>query len=352
MAENSEKINQIRQEMKRNKASCLFITDLADIAWLTGFTGTTAYAAITQSSAIFITDGRYATYAKNMLNDYWELVIVKSYRDFFTKFSKHNKKITIQNTARADLYFQLSQNSTIDIDTADTLLRMRMIKTEKEIHDLKDEYSLAARAFLKSLECWQYGQTEQQWAATLEYNMKMLGARSPSFETIIASGKRGALPHGTASQKIIQNNEAVTIDFGSKRLYNSDYTRVIYSGTDENILNIINIVQEALELSIKNIKPNVKCSYIDKKAREYIDNKGYGKYFIHGLGHGVGCEVHEMPNINSKSDIIIEKGMVFTIEPGIYIPDKYGIRLEQTVAVNENGCELLSNMLDKYVYKL
>ncbi len=330
-----------------------FITKMADIAWLTGFDGSTAYLAIGRDKALFITDGRYETYAKEILSAEWDLEIVKSYSEYFESFAKSHKRITMQPCGNVSLYITFRKaGAEVGVDMDDLLQHMRMIKTPAEIAAIRDEYRLAAAAFTSSLGEWRFGQTEKAWAALLEFKMKELGADGPSFETIIASGTRGALPHGVASDKLIETAEAVTIDFGSARMYKSDYTRVIYNGKNKEILKVINTVHDAMRLAIDAVKPGIACSELDSIARKHIASAGYGQYFNHSLGHGVGIEVHEKPVLNAKSEDIVAPGMVFTIEPGIYIPGKFGIRLEDTVVVNETGCELLSSVLDKYVYTL
>lgn len=353
MTNTARRIARLRDEMRRKNIDVFFISRLPDIKWLSGYTGTSAYVLISSDEAVFITDGRYETQCRQELDAVWDLQIIHSYRQMFTSLGRAYTGIFVQPVLDVGTYHVISSfGADINVDTDDLLLRLRMFKDASEIAALKDEYDRAGKAFLKSLESWKFGSSERSWAALLEYNMNLLGAKGASFETIVASGVRGALPHGVASDKLITEDEAVTIDFGSIDLYNSDYTRVVYNGNDREILNIIDVVRAALEKAVDFTKPGVKCADIDGVARDYIDSKGFGPYFNHGLGHGVGMEVHELPHISSGGEDITEAGMVFTIEPGIYLPGRFGIRLEQTVAVTETGCTLLSTMLDKYVYKL
>ena len=263
------------------------------------------------------------------------------------------KKILLQPSCSINISSKIAAGGVeIYLDENDIMQKLRMIKDDKEIKLIKEQYKLAGKAFLKALKSFQYNNSEKSWAAALEYHMKMLGAKGESFETIVASGVRGAMPHGVASDKIVMENEPVIIDFGSRNTYTSDYTRMVYSGSDSEILNVIDIVRVAVEKSIEGISEGIICSNVDKIARDYITEKGYGEYFNHSLGHGVGIDVHELPVLRAKSDTVIEDGMVFTIEPGIYLPGKFGVRLEQTVYINNNKAEIISDTLDKYVYNL
>ncbi len=238
------------------------------------------------------------------------------------------------------------------LDEKDFMLKLRMIKDNSEISLIKEQYVLAGKAFLRSLKSFKYETSENSWAAALEYHMRMLGAKKPSFETIVASGVRGAMPHGVASSKKILQNEPIIIDFGSSDKYTSDYTRMVYAGQDEEVLKIIDIVRTALEKAIDNIQAGMTCDQIDNIARSYIAECGYGEYFNHSLGHGVGIDVHELPTIKPKNDTIIEDNMIFTIEPGIYLPNRFGVRLEQTVFINNGKPDIISTTLDKYVYNI
>jgi len=175
--------------------------------------------------------------------------------------------------------------------------------------------------------------------------MKKRGASKLSFESIVASGKRSSLPHGVASNKIIEDGDMITLDFGC--IYNgycSDMTRTLVLGKANNKQKeIYNVVLEAQKTSLAAIKPGITGEELDTIARNIISEKGYGQYFGHGLGHGVGLEVHELPHVNVRGKVPMEPGMMITIEPGIYIPDFGGVRIEDLVLVTEDGYKVLSN---------
>ncbi|KAA0258390.1 aminopeptidase P family protein [Deferribacter autotrophicus] len=329
------------------------VSDVSNIYYLSGFTGSTAFIILTENHNYFITDGRYAVQSKKEVNDDFEIKIAEDYKETFRSLLKGYRKVWLEPSGEIRLLISL-QNLNLDVEVCeeDKVKLLRMIKDENEIKLIRDAYKVAEIAFLNSLESFSYGETENIWAAQLEYNMKVAGARGTSFDTIVASGFRGALPHGVASDKKINKNEPVIVDYGCKVNYCSDITRVIYNGNDSYVLKIIEIVKSALMFAKENVRAGVKCKEIDKIARDYVDSKGYGSFFNHGLGHGVGIDVHELPAFNKRDETILEEGMVLTIEPGIYFDGEFGVRLEDTVIVKKDGCETLNGLLKDYVYKI
>lgn len=346
-------IEKIRQILKDKNVDAFFITNINDIRYLSGFTGSTAYMIITNEKSFFYTDGRYTLQAAMEVGNGILSIVVKSYREMIEKeMSKYNKVLLQPNCFLSVAEIVRKTGAEIIVDDEDSIKVMRMIKNENEINLIKAQYKLAAKSFKDSLSSFRIGVSEKEWAAILEYNLKKNNADGVSFETIVASGKRSALPHGVASNKIIDENEPVLIDFGSKQGYTSDYTRMVYNGSDKEVKNIIGIVREALLKAIAAVEVGVECREIDLIAREHISSFGYGKYFNHSLGHGVGIDVHELPLINVESKTKLAEGMIFTIEPGIYLPNSFGVRLEDTVLVTSSGAEVISNHLDNYVYSI
>jgi Xaa-Pro aminopeptidase len=346
------RIDKFTDILYKNGINSYFVSDISNIYYLSGFTGSTAYIFIINDKAFFISDGRYETQVEDEVSKDFEIIIVSDYKQIFEDFANKCENLFVDAKTHLNTYELLSDKTKVTIDREGLINLMRRRKDESEIILLKESYKIAGDAFENMLERISYGTSENQWAAVLEYEMKFGGAVSTSFDTIIASGNRSALPHGIASEKIINEDEPVVVDFGCKKNYCSDITRVIYSGEDNLVLDVINIVKTALLKSIEKIKPNMRCSEIDKVARDYITKKGYGEYFNHGLGHSVGIDVHENPRFSPIDNTLLEEGMVLTVEPGIYLPGKFGIRLEETILVTENGCDILSSVLDNLVYKL
>lgn len=347
------RIAAVQKELRSLDIPAVLITNLSDVRYLSGFTGTTAYMLIDLEKAVFFTDGRYSIQAAEEVSENIVVEIVKDYSSIYTERCSVFKKILLQPSCSINVSSKIASHGVeIYLDEKDFMQKLRMVKDSSEISLIKEQYNLAGKAFLRALKSFKYDTSEKSWAAALEYHMKMLGAKGESFETIVASGVRGAMPHGTASAKKINENEPVIIDFGSRDIYTSDYTRMIYAGNDEEVLKVIDIVRASLEKAVESIAEGIMCSDIDKAARSYIEEQGYGNYFNHSLGHGVGIDVHELPVLKPKSDFLIEDNMIFTIEPGIYLPEKFGVRLEQTVLINNGKAEIISSALDKYVYSI
>ena len=343
-----EKIAQIRAYLKELNIPAVLISNIVDIHYLSGFSGSSAYMLITDSSTKFFTDGRYAVQSGEEVYDGIEKIIVKKYSDVFEKYCAEFNEILLQPDCTLNESSFISAK--IHVDKRDMIRRMRMIKSEDEITLIRHQYSLAGKAFLQSLESFKAGRSEIEWAAALEYNVRIAGAEGMSFPTIVASGARAALPHGSASDKIVNAGEPVIIDFGSNSRYTSDYTRMIYGGNDPEILKVISILKDSINLAVDSVKAGVECKHVDLAARKFIQAEGYGDYFNHSLGHGVGMNVHEFPTVNPMSDFTVENGMVFTIEPGIYIPGKFGARLEETVYIKNGVPEIISTYIPDYVY--
>lgn len=222
---------------------------------------------------------------------------------------------------------------------------LRMTKDDSEVDLIKKAVEIADHAFSKILLFIKPGMSEQDVALELEYYMRKLGAEKPAFDTIMASGKRGALPHGRASQKIIEIGDFVTMDFGAVyQGYHSDITRTVCIGkASEKQREIYETVLAAQLAGVQAVTPGKFGKEIDAVSRKIITNAGFGNFFGHGLGHGLGLNIHEDPRL-SPTDIhnVLMENMVVTVEPGIYLPDWGGVRIEDTVLVSANGCQILT----------
>ena len=337
------RIAAVQRELRSLDIPAVLITNLSDVRYLSGFTGSTAYMLIDLEKAVFFTDGRYSIQAAEEVSEHIIVEIVKDYSSIYTERCAAFKKILLQPSCSINISSKIAAKGVeIYLDEKDFMQKLRMIKDSSEISLIKEQYNLAGKAFLRALKSFKYGTSEKSWAAALEYHMKMLGAKGESFETIVASGVRGAMPHGTASEKKVSENEPVIIDFGSRDTYTSDYTRMIYAGSDSEVFKVIDIVRSALEKAVESIEEGIICSDVDNAARAYIEEQGYGAYFNHSLGHGVGLECHELPFLSNSNLNNLKEKMVLAIEPGIYVASKYGIRIEDTVLINKLSCEILT----------
>lgn len=224
-------------------------------------------------------------------------------------------------------------------------MELRSVKSEEEIKLIEKAAEIALKALEELKPEIKPGITELELDNKLIYLMKKHGAEKNSFDSIIASGTRGSLPHGRASDKKLEEGELVTFDFGAiYKGYCSDITRTFHVGkvTDKKLLEIEQVLREAQALGKEAVKPGVLSGDIDKVCRDYITEKGYGEYFTHGTGHGLGIDVHELPYVSQSRSIELEPGMIITVEPGIYIPGLGGIRVEDDVLVTEKGHKVLS----------
>ncbi|NJE10282.1 Xaa-Pro dipeptidase PepQ [Thermococcus sp. MAR1] len=225
------------------------------------------------------------------------------------------------------------------VSVDDVVKELRIIKTPAEIELIKAACEIADMAMMAALEEISEGKREREIAAKMEYVMKMNGAEKTAFDTIIASGWRSALPHGVASDKRIEKGDLVVIDEGALyRHYHSDTTRTIVVGSpNEKQKDIYYAVLEAQRKGVESAKPGMTAKELDTIVRDVIAEYGYGDYFIHSTGHGVGLEIHEWPRVSQQDETVLKPGMVITIEPGIYLPKFGGVRIEDTVVITENG---------------
>jgi len=226
----------------------------------------------------------------------------------------------------------------------EVIKELRMVKTKEELEVIQKACEIADRAMMVALEEISEGKREREIAAKMEYAMKMNGAEKPAFDTIIASGPRSALPHGVASNRRIERGELVVIDEGALyNHYNSDTTRTIVVGSpNEKQKDIYYAVLEAQMKGVEMARPGITAKELDTIVRDVIAEYGYGEYFIHSTGHGVGLEIHEWPRVSQADETVLKPGMVITVEPGIYIPKLGGVRIEDTVVITENGAKRLT----------
>jgi Xaa-Pro aminopeptidase len=336
--------------MARFGVDFLLILDLANIRYLAGFTGSDGALVISATDCWFLTDSRYTTQANHEVVGP-RIVEYKRKLDGIAD-------LLVENQARR-LGFE-AEHATVAMHAAlaaalpgvelvpvgEELDALRAVKDVDETALLDTCAGIASAALLGIIGLIRPGAVERDLALELEFAMKRGGAEEKSFDFIVASGERGALPHGRASDKSLRNGELVTLDFGAVyRGYCSDETVTVAVGQpDARQREIYTIVKDAHDRAVEKVRPGVALRELDDAARGYIEKKGFGSFFGHGLGHGVGLQVHEKPVVSYRSDGIVEEGMVFTIEPGIYIPDWGGVRIEDTVVVTADGCRLLTRV--------
>lgn len=355
--------------MKNANVDALLITDPYSLRYYTGFRGGEGVALITYKySLVLITDSRYTEAAEkecykgfkvrqfdNNISIY-DILMEYIVDDMVAKIGFENESISYslftkitKNICDEDKYNEMKVDKEYDLEISfeplnDVLLVPRQIKSKDEIELLREAEHIGDMAFNDILNILKPGMTELEVAAEIEYSMKKHGAEGLSFDTIAASGVNSSMPHAIPSGKKIEDGDFLTMDFGCRyKGYCSDMTRTVCIGkaSDEQ-KKIYNIVLSAQLAVLDGLKPGMKCKDVDRIARDYIAGQGYREYFGHGLGHGVGLYIHESPAFNTRDESIVRPGMIETDEPGIYLPGKFGVRIEDMILITEDGCESLA----------
>ena len=348
-----DRINKLKNIIRQSQADVFFITDPVNVRYMSGFTGGEAQLLISRTESVLITDFRYLEQAAHETKGLYEIrkreagvSVYNLVKDILAKMNARSVAVEEGHISHKD--YKDLKNTIGDIHLTAQNCDVENLRQIKYI----DELSLIRKAAAIGKEAFEYikgiiepGMTENFVKNELEYKVKQLGASDMSFETIVASGKRSAMPHGTASGKIIEDGDIITIDFGC--VYNgycSDMTRTFFVGKkqpDTELLKIYDIVDSAYKIAVSKACAGISAKDLDAEARDYIKEKGYGEYFGHALGHGVGLAVHESPSINMKNNKSLSVGEVITIEPGIYIEGLGGVRIEDMAIIKENGCEII-----------
>ncbi|OEF98772.1 M24 family metallopeptidase [Desulfuribacillus alkaliarsenatis] len=319
-----------------------------NVEYLTGFTGSSGFLLVTPDDAVIFTDSRYMEQAKEQARAIDVLEQGQPYYKTINEYIKQKKLQAIGfesenvTVATFELWQKNLESSVIPCN--DYVAQLRMIKDEHEIAITQTAVDLTDEAFAYVIERIRPGIKEIDIALELEFYLKKRGASSLAFSTIVASGKRSALPHGVASEKLIELGDMVTIDFGANYMgYCSDMTRSFIVGkASPKQKEIYNTVLTAQQKVLNNIKAGMMGKEVDEIARQYIYKQGYEGHFGHGLGHGLGKEVHEAPRLSPLSDTKLESGMLVTVEPGVYITDFGGVRIEDDIVITETGCRILN----------
>lgn len=317
-----------------------------------GFNADDAHLFITESSCFLLTDSRYSEAAEKNCK-YAEVLTPRRHFEKIAELCKEQNIETVFCDVSSVSYAEFSSlskalGSTAELSTsaeAEAFIKeLRSIKTEREISLIKSAQDITEKTFEYILDKIKVGKTEMEIKLDMEFFSRKTGSEEVAFDFIVISGKKTSLPHGVSSDKQIEKGDFVTLDFGATvGGYRSDMTRTVAVGapTDKQ-LEVYNTVLRAQENALKNIKAGITAKTADAYARDIIAKAGYGEYFGHSLGHGVGLEIHEAPNLSPYSDVILKVGNIVTVEPGIYIPDTFGVRIEDMVRLTEKGLENLT----------
>jgi len=355
-------VDRLRQEIAQQNLDGMIILSDPNRRYLSGYTGedgnydeTAGILLITMNDLILATDSRYDTQAANEAGLYtvhcYREALAKELPDIFESVKAQRIGIeTARMTCQQYEKFndELSKKGmTIEFSAADDILKtFRSRKDDDEIKEIKSALKIAETAFMEFRQTIQTGMTEKKAAWTLEKMIRQAGADSLSFPVIAASGKNSALPHAVPGERRFKMHEPLLFDFGARlNGYCSDTTRTLVMGSpDDTFKEVFDILFNAQQKAVDMIQPGVKASAIDAIARDTIDATKFKGAFGHSLGHGVGIAIHEAPRLSKLDDTLLESGMVVTVEPGIYLPEWGGIRLENMILVTEDGAEVLNTM--------
>ncbi len=360
--ESAQRCEEIRSHLKKRSlrarlsVQAFIVSNPVHVRYLSGYMGDDAYLFIGLKKQYLITDSRYTEQAESEAPDFEVIKRDASLQAVSGRLARKHRCARVlceANSLRQTEYKALRKELRgIKLKAAKELVsKMRLIKTGREIELIRRCIEIAQKALRATRRRIRPGMSERMIDARLGFEMRSLGADREAFPSIVAVGARGSLPHARCTDRAARRGSTVLVDWGAHRdLYNCDLTRTLLPPRiPAKLKRIYEIVLEAQRRGIEAAAPGVECSHVDAAAREYISSKGYGKRFEHGTGHGVGMEVHEGPSISAKSKDVLKPGMIFTVEPGIYIPGRPaqagwgGVRIEDMVLITENGHEVLTS---------
>jgi Xaa-Pro aminopeptidase len=346
----------LREHLATTRFDGLLLSHLPNIRYLCGFTGSAGALFLNQTESVFFTDVRYDTQAheqvvgaKVVISSKGVMQAAGECLDSLPKKARGRTlgveadHVTMSDAKRLAKFLP----SGLRIRGATALVeKFRMVKDADELEQIRAAVHLGAKLFERALEVLRPGVKEIEVAAEMEFAARRAGAEEMSFPTIIASGARSALPHGRASSKVIERGGFVVCDFGVILSgYCSDQTRTVWVGdidNDKDARAAYEAVRAAQAAAVRAVRPGARVGEVDAAARKVLDEAGLGKNFTHSTGHGVGLEIHEAPRVATGQKEVLKPGMVITVEPGVYFPGKWGIRIEDMVAVTATGCEVLT----------
>ncbi|MFC5532559.1 M24 family metallopeptidase [Cohnella yongneupensis] len=346
----NHRVARLRELLAKSDGDALLVTHSVNRRYLSGFTGSAGVLLITQGHAALVTDFRYREQAPQQAKGF-EIIehgpsLNATVADVLKQWGV--KTLLFEDGDMTFASYRALEKAIDFVQLAPAggmVEQLRMIKDEGEIAIMQEAADLADRAFEHILGFVKPGVTEASIALELEVFMRGQGATSSSFDTIVASGERSALPHGVASDRVIGRNEFVKLDFGAYyKGYCSDITRTVVVGTpSDKHREIYGIVQEAQQYALDHLVPGMTGKEGDALTRDIITRYGYGECFGHGTGHGLGMEIHEAPRLSITGDIVLTPGMTVTVEPGIYVPGFGGVRIEDDIVMTESGIHILTH---------
>jgi Xaa-Pro aminopeptidase len=345
----------LREHLATTRYDALLVSHLPNIRYLCGFTGSAGLLLVTQSGSVFFTDVRYDTQGREEVKGAKVVIapnalLSATAESIGRQRQRKSKQWALGIEAEHLTVGEKKQlgdllPSSVRLRNAQSLVeRARMVKDEDELALIRSAVKLGATLFDRALEVLRPGIKESNVAAEMEYAARRAGAEEMSFPTIVASGARSALPHGRATGQVVATGGFVVCDFGVILAgYCSDQTRTVWVGAaSDEAHSAYEAVREAQGAAVAAVRPGISAGEVDEAARKVLRKAGLGRYFTHSTGHGVGLEIHESPRVAAGQKELLRPGMVITIEPGVYFPGKWGVRIEDMVAVTQGGCEVLT----------
>jgi Xaa-Pro aminopeptidase len=341
----------LQSHLTTTRFDALLVTHLPNIRYLCGFTGSAGLLLVAETGNVFFTDVRYDTQAREEVKGAKVIIARKALLTALGEWMGARRKKTVvgiesehMTVAEKKRLADLLPRGHRLRDAKALVERARMVKDSDELNQIRAAVQLGATLLDRALEVLRPGVRETEVAAEMELAARRAGAEAMSFPTIIASGARSALPHGRATSQAIAGGGFVVCDFGViLGGYCSDQTRTVWVGkAPEEARSAYDSVREAQEAAVASVRAGTPAGDVDEAARRVLRKAGLGRYFTHSTGHGVGLEIHESPKVARAQEEILRPGMVITVEPGVYFPGKWGIRIEDMVVVTESGCEVLT----------
>lgn len=326
---------------------CALITSDVNRRYLSGMKSSAGYVIVLRDTSYLLIDFRYIEKAKKTVADCEVVRFVSLKEQLGEIIKKHNvKSVAVESremtlNAFSQIKAIFPDVSFYDSDVlSDIINKMRAVKSHEEIEKIKKAQDIAEKSFDELLNYIKVGKSERELALFLDFEMQRRGSEGVSFDTISLSGKNTSLPHGVPSDRLICENEFLLFDFGAVfDGYHSDMTRTVCLGSpDDEMLSVYNTVLMAQLKALETVRAGITGKELDLAAREVIKSAGYGECFGHSLGHGVGLEIHESPIASPSGEAVLEENMIVTVEPGIYLPEKFGVRIEDFVQITPDGC--------------
>lgn len=339
------------------KADALLVSSPANVRYLTGYAGTNGMVLVTPSETHFFTDPRYALEAATSIT----CTVHIAKRPLIEDIGGMVKRRKLKKIGFEPAWLNLEQHQKLKEalplgaslqPLAGVVENLRMTKSPAEVELIRKSVRANSEAYARTMRRVRLGIRERDVAAELDYQMRIQGAEKPAFDTIVASGERSALPHAQPTSRRLEENELLLIDMGAcLDGYMSDMTRVAFLGTpNKRVRTLYNAVLEAQMAGIDAVRPGAAAARVDAAARQVLQRHGLDRQFVHSTGHGLGLEIHERPRIGKKDQTKLTAGMVITVEPGAYVDGFGGVRIEDTVLVTANGCEVLTPTTKEFIH--